>query len=50
MTTASLMVRMAAGVPDHALLLLTADLAARLKVTQVIRYQRLPAGADLRQL
>ena len=36
MTTASLMVRMAAGVPNDALLLLTADLAARLKVTKVI--------------
>lgn len=36
MTPASLMVRLAAGVANDALLLLTADLAARLKVTQVI--------------
>lgn len=35
-TPASLMVRLAAGVPNDALLLLTADLATRLKVTQVI--------------
>jgi len=35
-TPASLMVRLAAGVPNDALLQLTADLAARLKVTQVI--------------
>ena len=35
-TPASLMVRLAAGVPNDALLLFTADLAARLKVTQVI--------------
>jgi nucleotide-binding universal stress UspA family protein len=35
-TPASLMVRLAAGVPNDALLLFTADLAARLKVIQVI--------------
>jgi nucleotide-binding universal stress UspA family protein len=35
-TPAGLMVRLAAGVPNDALLQFTADLAARLKVTQVI--------------
>ena len=35
-TLASLMVRLTAGTPDDALLMLAADLAARLKVTKVI--------------
>ena len=36
MTLASLMVRLTAGVSKYSLLLLAADLASRLKVTQVI--------------